>query len=168
MPTKTISLIALLFSIGLFGCGKGKPKGPSFMTTEELRNYVSTPVDWVNVKLTDRGVELNAARQKLTAFVQPESYRVCTSIEVYFHALVPNSKIHPGEQDIHIIAAFNSAGNVQNLDVSTHATALMDLNEGLPLRLDRQQPSRTQAHHIVPEMTKRTPGSALRISWRSE
>jgi hypothetical protein len=167
MPRKTISLIALLFSIALFGCGKGKPKDPSFMATEELRNYVFTPVDWVSMKLTDAGVELNAPRQKLTAFVRQESYRVCTSNEVYFHALVPNSKIHPGEQDIHIIATFNSAGNVQNL-ASTQTTALMDLNEGLPLRLDRQQPSRTQAHHIVPEMTKRTPGSALRISWRSE
>ena len=116
----------LLFFLGAAGCGSGKPKD-SAKSPEELRNYVSTPVEWVGTKLTDGGVVLNAPREKLTTFIQQENYRVCTSRDSYFHAMVPNSKLHPGEQDIHIIAMFNSEGNISQLDVSTQTTALMDL-----------------------------------------
>jgi hypothetical protein len=43
--------------------------------------------------------------------------------------VVPNSKIHPGEQDIHIVGAFNNVdGSIRNLEVQTPLFSIADLN----------------------------------------
>ncbi len=75
------------------------------------------------------GVKLGSTREQLLDFIKQENYRVCVSNEVYVHAVVPNSKIHPGEQDIHIVSVFNQAdGVITNLEVQTPMFSVADLN----------------------------------------
>jgi uncharacterized protein YceK len=122
-----ILLLALAIVALLAGC-KSKAK-----IAEEkdaaTRKYVSTPVDWVSDKMDKAGVKMGASREQLLDFIKQENYRVCVSNEAYVHAVVPNSKIHPGEQDIHIVAAFNgSQGSIGSLEVQTPMFSVANLN----------------------------------------
>jgi hypothetical protein len=96
---------------------------------EAERKFVSTPVNWVTDKMEGAGVKLGSTREQLLDFIKRENYRVCVSNAAYVHAVVPNSKIHPGEQDIHIVGVFNQAdGAITNLEVQSPLFSVADLN----------------------------------------
>ena len=119
-------LVLTLISI-LAGC-HSKEKAEQ-KRVEAERKFVSTPVGWVTDKMESAGVKLGSTRAQLLDFIKQENYRVCVSNEAYVHAVVPNSKIHPGEQDIHIVGAFNNAdGTITNLEVQTPLFSVANLN----------------------------------------
>jgi hypothetical protein len=128
----TLLLGALSLLMAWTGCSSNKPKAAA-QDPDALRKYVSTSSGWVSDKLTAAGVTLGSPHETLANFVKQENYRVCRAIgDQYLHALVPNSKIHPGEQDIHVVALFGSDGKLQQLDVTTQTFSVSDLNKECP------------------------------------
>jgi hypothetical protein len=128
----TLLLGALSLLMAWTGCSSNKPKAAA-QDPDALKKYVSTSSEWVSDKLTAAGVTLGSPHETLANFVKQENYRVCRAIgDQYLHALVPNSKIHPGEQDIHIVALFGSDGKLQQLDVTTQTFSVADLNKECP------------------------------------
>jgi hypothetical protein len=123
----TLLLCALSLLMVWTGCSSSKPKSAG-QDPEALRKYVNTSSGWVGDKLTSAGVTLGSSRETLVNFVTQEDYRICRTVgDRYLHALVPNSKIHPGEQDIHIVALFFD-GHLQQLQVTAQTFSVADLN----------------------------------------
>jgi hypothetical protein len=121
------SLLAVVFLAALAGCHSKEKEEQKRIEAE--RKFVSTPVNWVTDKMDNAGVKLGSSREQLLEFIKQENYRVCVSNAAYVHAVVPNSKIHPGEQDIHIVGAFNqSDGTISNLEVQSPIFSVVDLN----------------------------------------
>jgi hypothetical protein len=124
--TIRILLLASAVAAILVGC-KSKEQAAEEKDTA-TRKYVSTFVNWVSDKMDAAGVKLGSTREQLLDFIKQENYRVCVSNEAYVHAVVPNSKIYPGEQDIHIVGAFgNVDGIFTNLEVQTPLFSAVDL-----------------------------------------
>lgn len=121
------ALLVLTLVAVLAGC-HSKEKAEQ-KRVEAERKFVSTPVGWVTDKMENAGVKLGSTRAQLLDFIKQENYRVCVSNEAYVHAVVPNGKIHPGEQDIHIVGAFSNAdGTITNLEVQTPLFSVANLN----------------------------------------
>jgi hypothetical protein len=77
-------------------------------------------VNWVTNKMDSAGAKLGSTREQLLDFIKRENHHVCVSNQAYIHAVVPISKIHPGEQDFHIVGAFGNADGIStNLEVQT-------------------------------------------------
>ena len=120
---------ALSLLMAWTGCSSNKPKAAA-PDPDALRKYVSTSSKWVSDKVTAAGVTLGSPHETLANLVKQENYRVCRTVgDQYLHALVPNSKLHPGEQDIHIVALYGSDGKLQQLDVTTQTFSATDLNK---------------------------------------
>ncbi len=124
-----VTLLSLAGAAILAGC-HSKEKAEQ-KRIEAERKFVSTPVSWVTDRMDSAGVKLGSTREQLLDFIKQENYHVCVSNQAYLHAVVPNSKIHPGEQDIHIVGAFrNVDGIISNLEVGTPLFSVADLNAG--------------------------------------
>jgi hypothetical protein len=122
-----ICLVVLAVAVAFAGCHSKEKVEQERIEAE--RKFVSTPVNWVTDKMESAGVKLGSTREQLLDFIKQENYRVCVSNQAYVHAVVPNSKIHPGEQDIHIVAAFSNAdGIITNLEVQTPLFSVANLN----------------------------------------
>jgi hypothetical protein len=122
-----VTLLSLAVVAALAGCHAKEEAEQEKIEAE--RKFVSTPVNWVSDKMDSAGVKLGSTREQLLDFIKQENYRVCVSNQAYVHAVVPNSKIHPGEQDIHIVGAFNNAdGAITNLEVQTPLFSVANLN----------------------------------------
>jgi hypothetical protein len=125
--SRRITVLAWTVAALLSGC-YSKEKAEQ-KKVEAERKFVSTPVGWVTDKMDSAGVKLGSTQGQLLAFIKQENYRICVSNEAYVHAVVPNSKIHPGEQDIHIVGAFSNVdGIITNLEVQTPLFSVVDLN----------------------------------------
>jgi hypothetical protein len=122
-----VTLLALAVAVVLAGCHSKEKAEQKRLEAE--RKFVSTPVNWVTDKMDSAGVKLGSTQEQLLDFIKQENYHVCVANQAYVHAVVPNSKIHPGEQDIHIVGAFtNLDGIITNLEVQTPLFSVADLN----------------------------------------
>lgn len=121
------SALAILLALAGSGC-ESKEEAEAEQKSEAIKTYVNTSVDWVNKKLAAGGAKLGAPKENLLNVIKEENYRVCKASDNAVHAFVPNSKIHPGEQDIHIVAVFDAEGKIRNLQLSVEGVSGADLS----------------------------------------